>query len=64
MSSDVAGLTAVLHGGSRHMLEDELDSLLAIGTPEVTIMEGAWPTLYGNADRGPDLSFWRSTRSS
>lgn len=59
VNSEVAELTAVLHGGSRQMLEDELGSLLAIGTPEVTIMEGAWPTLYGNADRGPDLPFWK-----
>jgi hypothetical protein len=59
VNSEVAELTAVLHGGTRQMLEDELGALLAIGTPEVTFMEGAWPTLYGNADRGPDLPFWK-----
>jgi hypothetical protein len=40
-------------------LTDELGSLLTIGTPEVTLMEGSWPDLYVNADRGPDLPFWK-----
>jgi FAD/FMN-containing dehydrogenase len=52
-------LTALMHGGSRQKLEDELRSLLAIGKPEVTFMEGYWPDLYENADRAPDLPFWK-----
>ena len=52
-------LTALMHGGSRKVLEDELGSLLAIGEPEVTLMEGFWPDLYVNADRGPDVPFWK-----
>ena len=52
-------LTALMHGGSRQELEDELGSLLAIGTPEVTLMRGFWPDLYANADRAPDLPFWK-----
>ena len=58
-NSTAVELTAVLHGGSREKLEDELRWLLAIGKPEVTFMEGAWPTLYENADRGPDVPFWK-----
>jgi FAD/FMN-containing dehydrogenase len=50
-------LTAVMHGGSRHELDDQLRSLLAIGQPEVTYLEGFWPDLYANADRGPDLPY-------
>lgn len=52
-------LTALMHGGSRREQEDELASLLEIGEPEVTYMEGSWPDLYANADRGPDLPFWK-----
>jgi FAD/FMN-containing dehydrogenase len=52
-------LTAVMHGGSRRELEDGLGSLLAIGKPEVTFMQGFWPDLYVNADRAPDLPFWK-----
>jgi FAD/FMN-containing dehydrogenase len=52
-------LTSLMHGGSRRELEDGLGSLLAIGKPEVTFMEGFWPDLYVNADRAPDLPFWK-----
>lgn len=57
--SDHFELTAVMHGGSRQELEEGLASLLAIGTPEVTFMAGFWPDLYANADRAPDLPFWK-----
>lgn len=57
--SDHFELTALMHGGSRQELEDGLASLLAIGKPEVTVMEGFWPDLYANADRAPDLPFWK-----
>jgi FAD/FMN-containing dehydrogenase len=57
--SDAVELTAVLHGGSRDELDAELRSLLAIGTPEVTYTNDAWPNIYQNIDRGPDLPFWK-----
>ncbi|QHE71836.1 FAD-binding oxidoreductase [Rhodococcus sp. WAY2] len=60
VDSTVVELSALLHGGSRAGLEDELRSLLAIGTPDVTVTEGAWPTIYGDVDRGPDdVPFWK-----
>jgi hypothetical protein len=52
-------LSALLHGGSRQELNDGLRSLLAIGKPEVTYMNDAWPTIYKHADRAPDLPFWK-----
>ncbi|TQC43639.1 FAD-binding oxidoreductase [Rhodococcus sp. WS4] len=53
-------LSALMHGGTRRELDAELSSLLAIGDPEVTYMDGAWPTVYGNVDRGPDdIPFWK-----
>ncbi len=57
--SDHFELTALMHGGSRQELEKGLASLLAIGKPDVTVMEGFWPDLYANADRAPDLPFWK-----
>ena len=57
--SDHFELTALMHGGSRQELEEGLASLLAIGKPEVSVMEGFWPDLYVNADRAPDLPFWK-----
>jgi hypothetical protein len=32
---------------------------LALGDPEVAFLEGSWPDLYANADRGPDLPYWK-----
>ena len=52
-------LSAVLHGGSRQELEDGLRSLLAIGAPDVTYRNEAWPAIYENVDRAPDLPFWK-----
>ncbi|MFE3293007.1 FAD-binding oxidoreductase [Rhodococcus sp. NPDC059234] len=53
-------LTALLHGGTRRLLVDELSTLLAIGAPEVTFVDGAWPAVYGSVDRGPqDVAFWK-----
>ncbi|MGD1170754.1 FAD-binding oxidoreductase [Mycobacterium seoulense] len=52
-------LKAVLHGGSRDKLEAELRSLLAIGKPEVTYTDEAWPAIYENLDRAADLPFWK-----
>ncbi len=34
--------------------------MLAIGNPELTFLEGAWPTVYRNVDRGPtDVRLWK-----
>lgn len=52
-------LTAVMHGASRDEAEAGLASVLAIGDPEVTFLEGSWPDLYASADRGPDLPYWK-----
>ena len=50
----------MLHGGSHQELDDWLRPLLAIGKPEVTFMNGAWPTIYKHVDRGPDdVPFWK-----
>jgi hypothetical protein len=59
VDSTAVELSAVLHGGSRDELDAELRSLLAIGKPEVTYMNDAWPTIYKNVDRAPDLPFWK-----
>jgi hypothetical protein len=39
-----------MHGGSRQELDDGLRSLLAIGKPDVTSMNDAWPS-KGNLRR-------------
>ena len=57
--STAVELSAVLHGGSRQELDDGLRSLLAIGKPDVTYMNDAWPTIYQYVDRAPDLPFWK-----
>ncbi len=60
VDSTAVELSALLHGCSRQELEDQLRSLLTIGSPEVTVTEGAWPTVYGDVDRGPnDVAFWK-----
>lgn len=59
VDSTAIELSAVLHGGSRQELDDGLRSLLAIGEPEVTYMNDAWPTIYQSVDRAPDLPFWK-----
>jgi hypothetical protein len=59
VNSTVIELSALLHGGTRQELDDGLRSLLAIGKPDVTYMNDAWPTIYRHADRAPDLPFWK-----
>jgi FAD/FMN-containing dehydrogenase len=59
VDSTAVELSAVLHGGSRQELDDELRSLLAIGEPDVTYMNDPWPTIYQHVDRAPDLPFWK-----
>jgi hypothetical protein len=59
VDSTAIELSAVLHGGSRQELDAELRSLLAIGRPEVIYMSDAWPTIYKDVDRAPDLPFWK-----
>jgi FAD/FMN-containing dehydrogenase len=59
VDSTTVGLSAVLHGGTCQELDDGLRSLLAIGKPEVTYMNDAWPTIYQHVDRAPDLPFWK-----
>src|SRR3984957_13542768 len=59
VDSTAVELSAVLHGGSRDELDDGLRSLLAIGKPDVTYMNDAWPTIYQHVDRAPDLPFWK-----
>jgi hypothetical protein len=57
--STAVELSAVMHGGSREELNDQLASLLAIGKPDVTYMNDPWPTIYKSVDRAPDLPFWK-----
>jgi FAD/FMN-containing dehydrogenase len=52
-------LTAVLHGGTRAELDEALASMLAIGAPDVTNLNDAWPILFAQADRAPDLPYWK-----
>ncbi len=53
-------LSALRHDGTRQQLLDELAPLLAIGNPELTFLEGAWPTVYRSVDRGPtDVTLWK-----
>ena len=59
VDSTAIELSALMHGGSRDELGDALSSLLAIGEPEVTYMNDAWPTIYQHVDRAPDLPFWK-----
>jgi hypothetical protein len=59
VDSTAVELSAVLHGGSRQELDNGLRSLLAIGKPEMTYMNDAWPTVYQHVDRAPDLPFWK-----
>ncbi|TJZ74359.1 FAD-binding oxidoreductase [Rhodococcus oryzae] len=60
VDSSAVELSALLYDGSRRELTDQLRSLLAIGDPEVTVTEDAWPTVYGGVDRGPDdVANWK-----
>jgi FAD/FMN-containing dehydrogenase len=59
VDSTAIELSAVLHGGSRQELDEQLRSLLAIGKPDLTYMNDAWPTIYQHVDRAPDLPFWK-----
>jgi FAD binding domain/Berberine and berberine like len=59
VDSTAIELSAVMHGGSREELNDELASLLTIGKPEATYMDDPWPTIYKCVDRAPDLPFWK-----
>ncbi len=52
-------MTAVMHGASRAEAEAELASVLAVGHPDVDFREGSWPEFYADADRGPDLPYWK-----
>lgn len=58
--STAVELSALLRGGSRGELEDQLCSLLTIGSPEVTVTEGSWTAVYADVDRGPDdVALWK-----
>jgi len=59
VDSTAIELSAVLHGGSRQELDEQLRSLLAIGKPDLTYMNDAWPSIYQHVDRAPDLPFWK-----
>jgi hypothetical protein len=59
IDSSAIELSAVMHGGSRRELNDELAALLAIGKPDVTYMNDPWPSIYQYVDRAPDLPFWK-----
>lgn len=59
VDSSAVELSALLHGGSRELLDDALQSLLAIGNPELTYMNDAWPVIYDHVDRAPELPFWK-----
>lgn len=50
-------LSALLYGGSRHELDEQLGSLLAIGQPDLTYMNDGWPAIYHHVDRAPDMPF-------
>ncbi|MEV0292602.1 FAD-binding oxidoreductase [Nocardia sp. NPDC050710] len=52
-------LSALLYGGTRRQLESEVRPLLAIGNPELSFTEGAWPNIYRLVDRGSDVPFWK-----
>lgn len=60
VDSTAVELSALLYGGSWRELEDQLRPLLTIGDPDVTVTEDAWPTVYGDVDRGPDdVALWK-----
>ena len=59
VDSSAVELSAVLHGGTRQELDDQLHTLLSIGQPELTYMDDAWPIIYQHVDRAPDLPFWK-----
>ncbi|MDI9951324.1 FAD-binding oxidoreductase [Rhodococcus sp. IEGM 1305] len=60
VDSTAVELSALMYGGARRDLEDQLRSLLAIGNPDVTVTEGPWPSVYGDVDRGPnDVFLWK-----
>ena len=64
MDCQAIELSALRHGGTRQQLLDELAPLLAIGEPELTFIEGAWPTVYREVDRGPTTSSCGSSTPS
>lgn len=59
IGSDGVGLSAVWYGGAAADLESALAPLLAIGAPEVSIVEDDWPTIYADVDKAPtDVTNW------
>src|SRR5690349_1555595 len=55
-----AALSAVWYDGTSADITAALRPLLAIGSPEVTITEDAWPAVYGDVDKGPDgIDNWK-----
>jgi FAD/FMN-containing dehydrogenase len=60
IGSDGVALTAVWYGGTAADLEAALAPLLAVGAPEIEILEGAWPTIYADVDKAPDdVASWK-----
>ena len=60
INSEGAALSAVLYGGTAAEATDALRNLLAIGTPEVTVTEDSWPTVYADVDKAPvDVVNWK-----
>ncbi|MCE5289084.1 MAG: FAD-binding oxidoreductase [Nocardiaceae bacterium] len=57
--STMIELSAVLLGGSREELDEQLRPLLAIGNPGLTYMNDPWPTIYQHVDRAPEVPFWK-----
>jgi len=53
-------LSALWYGGTREDISAALGPLLAIGSPEVTITEESWPTIYTDVDKAPqDVYNWK-----
>ena len=55
-----AALSAVWYDGTRTDITAALGPLLAIGSPEVTITEDAWPAVYADVDKAPGgINNWK-----
>ncbi len=60
IGTEGVALAAVWFGGTATELAAALAPLLAVGRPEVSALEGDWPTIYADVDKAPGgLANWK-----
>jgi FAD/FMN-containing dehydrogenase len=53
-------LSALWYGGTRADITTALAPLLGIGSPDVSVIEDAWPAVYADVDKAPqDVDNWK-----